>query len=456
MEFRQLKDYPKVRNFVAIDFETATQLNPCQIGMAIVKNGVIVKTINRLIRPINNIYNPFTISVHNITPKMTEDKPEFPEIWDEIKDYFRGVIVVAHNARFDMSVLKSALDTYDLPYPEIKGYICTCDLNSREGLELSCARYNICLEHHHDGEDDAVNCAKLYLAYVNGEKKLTNSELPQDLFQKKTLSFNSNFSFEGHDVLNGDVLKKDLTGADPNNPFYDRKVVVTGIFNIERHELAKILKSMGADIDLNVSSKTKYLLIGSDPGPSKLRKFEELIAEGKNVRKIYQDDLDLILSGKEYDKYLTEAPPTKQKSSKITWQCKKTTWPDLVEKYKKYLSGEGVEFTERELQSEDYRVLSLYYQQQQKVPTTKATVLENLRQLDKESESDFRRDIIACFAEGESLSKESAYERMQNVFTKYGLMFKAKTCLMRELGFDFEEYKVKGIHHLTILKLPLQ
>ena len=47
-----------------------------------------------------------------------------------------------------------------------------------------------------------------------------------------------------------------------------------------------------------------------------------------------------------------------------------------------------------------------------------------------------------------------AYERMQKVFTKYGLQFKAKTCVLTEYGVDFEEYKVKGIHHLTIKHLP--
>ena len=80
------------------------------------------------------------------------------------------------------------------------------------------------------------------------------------------------------------------------------------MFNIDRQELANTLKSMGADIDTGVGSKTNYLLIGEEPGPSKLRKFDELIAAGKDVRKIYQEDLDLILAGKNYEKYHTEIP----------------------------------------------------------------------------------------------------------------------------------------------------
>ena len=118
------------------------------------------------------------------------------------------------------------------------------------------------------------------------------------------------------------------------------------------------------------------------------------------------------------------------------------------------MEGKDVEFTERELQSEDYRLLSLYYKQQQKVATTKETVLVNLRELDEACECEFKKDILACFVEGEILTKELACERMQNVFTKYGLNFKAKTCVLTEFGVEFKEYKADKILHLAILNIP--
>lgn len=48
MVFQRIEGYPKISDFVAIDFETATEKSPYQIGMAVVKDGVIIKTINRL------------------------------------------------------------------------------------------------------------------------------------------------------------------------------------------------------------------------------------------------------------------------------------------------------------------------------------------------------------------------------------------------------------------------
>lgn len=444
--------YPKIKDFVAIDFETAKGKNPCQIGMAIVREGQIVKTINHLIRPEGNDYSQYNIAVHHITPNMTEDAPDFRRVWSEISSYFEDSYIVAHNARFDIGVLEFTLRTLGISFPRISGYICTCDLNNREGLELACARYGITLSNHHDGEDDAINCAKLYLAYVNNLNPLPDSELPEHL--KKTDEHKDYWAtiFGGHDDLRGDILKMDLDGADPTNPFYARKVVITGVFTIDRCELAQKLKSMGADIDKGVGSKLNYLLIGEYPGPSKLRKVDEMIANGKDVRKIFQKDLDAILAGKDWDIYHTELPVTITKEKKTP--IRKTTWPDLVEKFQRRLNGEFVEFNERELGSEDYRLLELYIVQQQKVATTKKSVIDNLRQLDEHKESEFRLKILSEFKVGDSLPKEEVYERLQKIFSIFNLGFKAKKCVLTEFGILYDEFKVKGIHHMTINYIP--
>lgn len=443
---------PKLKNFVAIDFETAKGKNPCQIGMAIVRDGQIVETVNRLIRPEGNDYCQYNIAVHHITPSMTENAPDFRSVWNDISLYFEDSYIVAHNARFDISVLEFTLRKLGLPLPHILGYICTCDLNHREDLELACARYGITLSNHHDGEDDAINCAKLYLAYVNNQNPLPDSELPEHL--KKTDGHKDYWAtvYEGHCDLRGDILKMDLNGADPANPFYARKVVITGVFTIDRCELAKKLKGMGADIDKGVGSKLNYLLIGEDPGPSKVRKVDEMIADGKDVRKIFQKDLDTILAGKDWDLYHTELPVPKTKEKELP--IRKTTWPDLVDKFQRRLDGEVVEFNERELSSEDYRLLELYIVQQQKVASTKKSVIENLRQLPEQEECEFRLQILSEFKVGDSLSKEEVYERLQKIFSNFNLGFKAKKCVLTEFGIQYDEFKIKGIHHMLINYIP--
>ena len=81
-------------------------------------------------------------------------------------------------------------------------------------------------------------------------------------------------------------------------------------------------------------------------------------------------------------------------------------------------------------------------------------MLANLRQLDEEKEIEFRTEILSCFNQGEILTKEIACERMQTIFTKYGLLFKAKTCLLTEYGVEYEEYKIDKVLHLTIKNIP--
>ncbi|WP_054960885.1 exonuclease domain-containing protein, partial [Bacteroides thetaiotaomicron] len=150
-------------NFIAIDFETATpQRAACQIGIVVVKEGAIVEKISKLIQPPNNSYKDNFVKVHGITPDLTKDSPTFDIIWNDIKKYFEGNFVIAHNASFDLSVLKKALDTYNLQHPILMGTECTYKLSGMS-LKDACQTYNISLCSHHDGLCDAEACANLFL-----------------------------------------------------------------------------------------------------------------------------------------------------------------------------------------------------------------------------------------------------------------------------------------------------
>lgn len=473
-------DFPT--SFVSFDFENLfpQRVTACSVGMVKYRNGIIVDTFYTLIRPpfeYEGKRGPALTFIHGFTENDFEGKPTFAEVLPKMEAFIEGLPLVAHNACVERACIHDACAYYNIetsiPYDNIiDTYLLSKAVDAKLGfkerikglysLSVVCQRYGVQILRHHHACDDAEMCGNLFLAlpkYLSGELVFDESTLRQSLeYCEKELTSDNNiytsYAQRGHTNLCGDVLQKDLSCADPNNPFYDRKVVITGVFNIERQELANRLKTMGADIDTGVSSKTNYLLIGEEPGPSKLRKFDELIATGKDVRKIYQEDLDLILAGMDYDKYHTELPAASKRKADVPKE-RKTTWPNLVKKFKQYVSGEGVEFTERELQSEDYRLLSLYYKQQQKVATTKDTVLVNLRELDDASECEFKKDILACFVEGEDLTKEFACERMQKVFTKFGIHFRAKTCVLKEFGIDYKEYKATDkMLHLTIIKIP--
>lgn len=292
--YEGLKDNSsKPKDFIAIDFETSTvkyQL-PCQIGLTFVEGGKIVKSLSQYIQPPGNKYSPQCVRVHGITPDMTADAPDFRYVWDALKGLFEGAFLVAHNASFDMSVLDKTLYAYSLTPPRIKGYACTCEIFEKARLEDACEAFGINLDNAHDAKADAEACARLYLAHINGEKPLrpiVHTPVPKRSKARPV-------GLEGHEAIHGDLLEKDLTHADPSNPFYDKKVVITGVFRQERGNIAKWLKRMGADINRAISGRTQIVLIGEDAGPKKLEKIAELREQGKDILVYGQKELDEII-----------------------------------------------------------------------------------------------------------------------------------------------------------------
>lgn len=287
--FEKILNYQYMENinFVAVDFETATpDKMACQIGIVVVKNGRITEKYSRLIQPPKNEYSWHTIKVHHITPEDTGVCDTFDVVWNDISKYFQANTIVAHNANFDESVLYKNLEYYNISSDGIGNFICTYNIYGI-GLSDLCAEFGIDSSGHHDALFDAECCAKFYLNHLNnvGQKKH---------FEESMIVDNGYY----HEKICGDVLKKDLTEANPENPFYDKKIVVTGLFNQERASLASRLKSMGADIDTSITKRTNIVLIGKDPGPKKIEKIEKLSIEGYEIIKLYQTDLDNI-----FDKY---------------------------------------------------------------------------------------------------------------------------------------------------------
>ncbi|NLR89953.1 exonuclease domain-containing protein [Flammeovirga agarivorans] len=271
--------------FTAIDFETAhgARWSICQVGIVKVKNGVIVDRYESLIRPPDNRYHSFNTSIHGITPEMTIDAPSFYQVWDEIIPYIEGQLIVAHNAGFDVSALEQTLELYDIDIP-VFDYDCTY---KRTGVALDDVCYTFGWElKHHDALADAEACAKLYIE-LHRERELPVFEKNPFKKKKGTNPFRTQ--------LSGDILKPDFENADPESPFYKQKVVITGLFNQwERYELAYKLKGLGAKINTNISGQTNMVLVGSDPGPSKLKKVDMYNQQGKHIQKLNEQDIKEI------------------------------------------------------------------------------------------------------------------------------------------------------------------
>lgn len=278
-------------NYIAVDFETATSDKmACQLGITIVENGEIKGTIVEYIQPPQNRYETGCIRVHHITPEQTKYAPTFDTIWNNYKELFQTYPIVAHNAPFDESVLRANLDYYSIPHNKIAPFICTYKI-FQLSLDKLCCAFNLHDNKHHDAGFDSLRCAQFYKFYLEGVQPDLSRLIDYIPENERKIGIIQ------HKQLKGEVLQKDLSNADPSNPFFNKKVVITGVFDIEREKLALFLKSLGADLDTGISKRTNFVFVGQDAGLSKLSKLRALIDSGYSIRQLGQVHVSQILSG---------------------------------------------------------------------------------------------------------------------------------------------------------------
>jgi DNA polymerase III subunit epsilon len=164
-------------DWVALDFETATssRASACAVGLVYVHGGRVSAAESFLIRPPGDEYFWFNTRIHGIDAAMTRHSSTFAELWPALEQRIAGRPVVAHNASFDMSVLRHELDRAGLPAPDLE-YFCTLVLSRACWPQLSSHRLPDVASHcgitfrHHDAAEDARACAEILLALAGRER----------------------------------------------------------------------------------------------------------------------------------------------------------------------------------------------------------------------------------------------------------------------------------------------
>jgi len=272
-------------DYVVIDFEYADKRQyACQLGIVTIKNNQIVDSVDFLIQPPDNQYGIYETQIHGIDAEKSKNAPSFIELWDEIKPYFENQIIVCHNSGTDMAVLNKTCAYYNLQLPMFN-LVDTINIFGKVKLNLLAESFGVQLTNHHDALSDAYALAEIFVLYKIGVQ-------PQTITLPKTVKKNTDFSER---KIQSDVLVKDLNVENKSNPFYDKIVVITGVFEqYARNDIAIKLKSLGADVNSTVSKKTHYILIGKDAGPSKIQKIDDLNNKGANIALLYENDLEAV------------------------------------------------------------------------------------------------------------------------------------------------------------------
>ena len=305
--------------FVAIDFETAnsSRSSVCALGAVVVNDGQVVEKRAWLVRPDPLLFNRFNIMIHGITEDDVRDKQTFDQLWrDEFRPYFdTNIPVIAHNASFDISVLRRVLDQYDIRYPKLF-YYCTRVIAKKAWPGLHSYALDVVADHldihfrHHDPTEDAEASAEIALraSHLHGAETLPHLSYLLGFRTGELFDWGYSACSGGYCGPESTVKLKTLTpqtsDIDGNHPLYGKRVVFTGALDsMTRLEAAQGVVNCGGECANTMSRWVNYLVLGEqdysklrgESKSSKMRKAEAFLAQGADLEVIAESDfLELL------------------------------------------------------------------------------------------------------------------------------------------------------------------
>lgn len=159
-------------DFTAIDFETANSspASACSVGLVRVRDGEVVATAGWLIKPPpgHDEFQEWNIRIHGIQPEDVASADTWAAQFDRLCAFAGADVLVAHNAGFDLNVLRKASAVTDLDCPPYRS-LCSLQV-ARKVYELDSYRLPVAAAAagfeafaHHDALADARACAQIVI-----------------------------------------------------------------------------------------------------------------------------------------------------------------------------------------------------------------------------------------------------------------------------------------------------
>lgn len=301
-------------DFITLDFETADRAttSPCELGLTFVTNGRVGETKSWLIRPEPNTFDYFNILMHGIRPETVENEPVFEVVWEEAKPLLEGQFVIAHNAGFDIGVLRRSLQRRAMPLPSFD-YACSRIFSKpvwpgqpSYGLKELCVLNEINFKHHRAGPDSRATAELAMRAF-----QLAGVEGPGD-FPGKLRTIVGKLFPDGYKPCKTkseregywrqpsiSTLVADPAKENQESIFHGRNVVFTGaLSSMTRTEAQQTILDIGGFPQANVTKSTDYLvvgqqdyrLVGETGMSSKQKKAMKMKVDGEGIEIISESD----------------------------------------------------------------------------------------------------------------------------------------------------------------------
>lgn len=289
-------------SFISLDFETANsaRASACQIGLARFEGGSVVDTYTTLLKPHKDLrrFDPINTSIHGIGESDVGNAPEFDEVWGEIQSFIDNSHLVAHNAGFDMSVLRGLLDLYGLEFPKMN-YYCTLMLsrNLLKPAELNLKHVANILEveitNHHDALADAVAAGNIAASLVRRFEAADLVELGELARIRPGTFSESGWRGSATRATNAgsasetleEMISRLADSIGSERPLNGITFVITGTLpGMSRNEAHEMIVLAGGAWATAVTKKTDYLVDAERTGETnKTRKVYELREKGVDI-----------------------------------------------------------------------------------------------------------------------------------------------------------------------------
>ena len=167
-------DVPYEGEFVALDLETTgfipSENELIEIGAVRIRNGEVVETFEKLIKPSKPIRDNIT-ELTGITNDDVASAPDAAQVLPQLHAFIGQAPIVAHNVDFDVPFLKYHLAKLGLSLPNPT--IDTLSLShllitgiKRFRLNQVAKHLKISQEQHHRALDDAFVCGKIFIEFT--------------------------------------------------------------------------------------------------------------------------------------------------------------------------------------------------------------------------------------------------------------------------------------------------
>lgn len=157
-------------DFTAIDFETAnsSSASACSVGLVKVRGGRVVDSASWLIKPPpgHDAFLEWNVRIHGILARDVASAAGWGEQLDDLVSFAENDTLVAHNAGFDMGVIRGACAATGIRCPRFD-YVCSLQVARKtyvlDSYRLPVAAMAAGFEgfNHHEALADAEACAAI-------------------------------------------------------------------------------------------------------------------------------------------------------------------------------------------------------------------------------------------------------------------------------------------------------